>query len=182
VRRRLLHLWIIVSSLLWVAIAVLWVRSYFVADILDARSYTNTSNTQEFWYRNFASNRGRLLLFHQHGVDIDTAFGKDIGAHVPSLQHKTDKTIDFDKWFGKTGFRLLGFAWRQAAIPEDHYNEQMAAIPLWALCAAAASPAVVWAVRHRRRLRFGPGICGNCGYDLRATPDRCPECGAIPQK
>src|SRR5581483_10122023 len=33
-----------------------------------------------------------------------------------------------------------------------------------------------WQKRFKRKQA---GLCFNCGYDLRATRDRCPECGAI---
>ena len=54
-------------------------------------------------------------------------------------------------------------------------------VPMWAtaaLCAAVPVPSLLFALRSRRRFRIG--LCPRCGYDLRASPGRCPECGDQP--
>jgi len=48
-------------------------------------------------------------------------------------------------------------------------------VPIWL---AALLPALAcFASRRFARRRPEPGLCPTCGYDLRATPERCPECG-----
>jgi hypothetical protein len=53
------------------------------------------------------------------------------------------------------------------------------------LCSALLPAAwVVMRERRRRkeRIRRDANLCVTCGYDLRGSPQRCPECGARPQE
>ena len=57
------------------------------------------------------------------------------------------------------------------------------AVPHWFLVLIFSVPPAArwvlpWSRRRRRRWRQRCGLCLRCGYDLRASGGRCPECGA----
>ena len=81
-------------------------------------------------------------------------------------------------WHGLTYLRGERVTWLERRPPRPHVR---LAIPHWLVISAAIPlPALRAARWYRRRRRFGDGMCRNCGYDLRATPARCPECGTVP--
>jgi hypothetical protein len=87
-----------------------------------------------------------------------------------------------DRWFGwdrydpdggETNWSFAGFGVRNA---NGWYHAAFA--PFWVIVPASALAAIGCYRRSRRRPH---GLCPACGYDLRATPERCPECGTLPQ-
>jgi hypothetical protein len=63
----------------------------------------------------------------------------------------------------------------------NYFSKSILGAPDWALAVASGIPPVIslaWLpARLRRRRRERAGLCVVCGYDLRASAERCPECG-----
>jgi hypothetical protein len=83
-------------------------------------------------------------------------------------------------------YRLLGFStgsdiahrWDSRRDLATSIFECWWTIPYWFVVGVSALLPLFTVWKSHRRAK--PGKCAHCGYDLRATPRRCPECGRIP--
>ncbi|MDB5355483.1 MAG: hypothetical protein JWN24_1936 [Phycisphaerales bacterium] len=64
----------------------------------------------------------------------------------------------------------------------EHVADNLSAsVGIWLIFLLTIAAPLIWGIRFTfAKRRFVVGKCAVCGYDLRATPERCPECGAVP--
>jgi hypothetical protein len=181
------------SILLIPLLIAVWIRSYHVADRFRMVSFRNYG-----WY---FIRKESILEAGLGGIGFYCDWDASPGS-APSPPDVWDQEIinhPYEGWQDpRYPYRMDphgyggGDPWRRRMPIAGFYFQDVeggggwmrqVTVPVWSMIVVCwLSPAAwvarwFWQTKARRE-----GYCRVCGYDLRATPDRCPECGTITTK
>jgi hypothetical protein len=179
-RRAAYALAVTVTAALLVALAMTWGPSYTASEVWCFRPERYTDQIGRFdvvsdfcvgW------SRGYFIVLHAH-VEGELT-GEPLSPAVAHSRHSPHVFgVPENSWLPRIAFRAYPeMASTSIAIQRHRLDVSHSLLAL----ALALPPAVVAWRKHRRRLtrirREQTGLCPRCGYDVRASLDRCPECG-----
>lgn len=175
-RRILLNAAIVASLVLCLATVGTWVRSYWVSDrVLWHGAIVPDADADRLGFL-IRVNRGRLSFYwdgpiaaYPYSYTEEHSWERE----RPTVEQPPPRR----RWWTWLGVHYFNFSNRGLAM-----GGELLMVHLGLLTTLSAITPIVWTARCRRRKASGnaSGVCPGCGYDLRATPGRCPECGTIP--
>jgi len=179
--RRLFTLTAAGSMLLTIAAVILWLRSDHLTDSVTSRHAQGQTSLH--------TRRGHLVLnlfranwSNQPAESFGVRYDRDLPA-PPQQDLMVRLMLCSNPGTIETYWERGGFAWWYYRRRDGVLNI-LAVAPFWSLTTASAAPPLAWIAlrlrsRVRREDRHLARQCPACGYDIRATPDRCPECGEL---
>jgi hypothetical protein len=191
--KRLRQTLTVLCLLLSLATAALWLRSAWRSDQVSYQHTTITEADGSAGVRRSGwveSHRGRIELI---GARVDyNGFNRGVPEGDQGWRYWS--YAPDPSWIrvpieGVLGFGIESSIWSSGPDPNAsvRWSHTTLQFPHWFLVLLLAVPPAIAAVRwwrRRRRRRLDPDArpCPACGYDLRATPERCPECGTVVDK
>ena len=169
-KRRRIPLLSLLSLALLVTVVVLWARSRRHADIVGL--FPPSGHLQAI-----GSDRGGLILFAS-----DIPWGREYALSADTMSVPREEVQGLhDDLFDPTRkkWALLGFHFAHGNLTTLLPSTYSAlTVPYWSLVIVLGFLPLLmfrgsW-LRWRRKRR---GLCLTCGYDVRESADRCPECG-----
>jgi hypothetical protein len=194
VKRAVLTILSVLSLLLFVALAGLWVRSHLVAEHVvlgaaDGGGYYVAQSAKGGisvgWYSNW-DHGGRWI---RYDVRPGRAAARRKSA---ATRYRSAATVRREflgvGYYSGTYYTWPSYLYPNVVPPPPQTDPRWMAMGFRSVGVSYASIIVLLLlpsayacrmfgelIRDRRRRRAG--YCRGCGYDLRATPERCPECG-----
>jgi hypothetical protein len=162
----------VLSLLLCVVTVVLWVRSYWVADCW-------------VWYP--VNREDRAAVDDYFAVsELGVIYARFIPRSDTLVGYPRSPTNFFTRtpdetnipFIGKGVWRRMGFGYARVVGWSDQPG-WLLSFPHAAVVVVSSALPAIWLWLSFGRRRRGAGMCLKCGYDLRATPDRCPACGTV---
>ena len=169
------------SLLVFVAAAAGWVRSYWRADhvIFDAggRSFFVSAIGQTIDVQWTSRPYYRPLPWSSAPAPTTSSW-RDFVRPRHEVMVVIPGRPEHYRWLG---FHIMPINRQSPGDPLYDCEFTEVGVPYYFVCVLAVMlPAARARGMLRRRRRRTRGLCRACGYDLRATPGRCPECGTLP--
>jgi hypothetical protein len=172
-----------ISAALFVATVFLWVRGVFATDILGwDRVRAASPNADQLCVITIEQGGGGLATRY-----ISELWSSDTQNPAPgspadpwNFQGLSHGPAAYPRTIVAAKFRHLGFSY--SWINDSFTRVFEVIVPCWFVLLITSMPPTA-ALGHllQRRLRQRrkqAGECAQCGYDLRASPTLCPECGS----
>jgi len=164
------------SLVLCLGVAGLWTRSYWAEDSIGYGKWLLTPGRWGPSYRTTvykaASLRGVLSLT----TELYSLRPEDYKALQNDLLWDDRGRIFYSSQSVAAADVFSVFPVARGAVPSPVSSRL--SVPHWVIVVLLWLPPAAWQVQKRRRKsRRQLALCTTCGYDLRATPNRCPECG-----